>query len=164
MKQPKDMGFTLLELIVVISIVAIAMTMGAPSYDGWATKKDLNNSYKKLLSELSNLRNEAFLRNTTMRMVVSSGGGYQMTAYAADTPVSACNAGSATWDEVLDAELALDDHFQITGSGVGSVCFYRDGTSSGGQYIFSQVDGGSDRGYVALEVTIATGFIDVAFE
>jgi len=53
-------GFTLIELMVVIAIVAILLGMGIASYNNWKKKYDIENDTKRIFSALTEARIKTF--------------------------------------------------------------------------------------------------------
>ena len=48
----KESGFTLVELMVVVSITVLLLAWGIPSYSTWNTKHDIENQMVQLYSDL----------------------------------------------------------------------------------------------------------------
>jgi prepilin-type N-terminal cleavage/methylation domain-containing protein len=155
-------GYTLLELLVTVAIIGSVIAVGAGTGMGdLNTKKTAQNTYKELRSQLATLRNHAMSKNTTGRLVITqSGSTYTMTSTYSSAPTSTCSA-AGTWTTIQTKEIDVHTNYNITGSAfTNSICFYRDGSSSGGSYVIAPVSGASGTTYT-LDVTIATGYIDV---
>ena len=60
--QKKELGFTLIELMITIAILAIIATMAAPSFSQLTNKYKLEEDSRDLLSILMQARNEAILK------------------------------------------------------------------------------------------------------
>lgn len=67
-------GFTLVELIVAISIAAILLAMAVPSYSGSQLNGHLRASANDLIASINLARSEAIKRGTTVTLCASSDG------------------------------------------------------------------------------------------
>ena len=155
-------GYTLLELLVTVAIIGSVIAVGSGTGIGdLNTKKTAQNTYKELRDQLATLRNHAMSKNTTARMIVTqSGSTYTMTLAYSSAPTTTCPT-SGTWTTIQTKEIDVHVNYSIAGTAfTNNLCFYRDGSSSGGSYTIAPVSGASGTTYT-LDVTIATGFIDV---
>jgi prepilin-type N-terminal cleavage/methylation domain-containing protein len=154
-------GFTVLELLVTIGVIALVVAVVAPNYSDWSAKRSFMTTYNELRNELSDMRSTSMSRNTTSRLNLQfSNGVYIITSYISPSPVSGCNP-LGTWTQLYTRQLNVHSFYQIIGSGVGGdICFYRDGGSSGAQYNITPI---SVAGLPSanITVTIATGYLDV---
>jgi type IV fimbrial biogenesis protein FimT len=73
-KKPK--GFSLIELMVVIAIVAILAVLGLPSYAVWTQNSRIRNAAEGLLNGLQLARSEAVARNTQINFVANANSGW----------------------------------------------------------------------------------------
>jgi type IV fimbrial biogenesis protein FimT len=75
MKQPShsQLGFTLIEFSVVISIVAIAAAMALPSLSTFIDTMDAKGASMDLVSDLMTARSEALKRNTSVSITPIGG-------------------------------------------------------------------------------------------
>lgn len=154
-------GFTLLELLAVLAILAVVSLFGLPAFQDWNAKRSFHKSINDIYSSLSLARLQAFTRNTTTKITTSaSGDNYTLTIYSNATSVTNC-ATTTGWTSIDTTTIRLNTNFQITGTGIGNVCFFRDGTSNGGVYNVTQKSGQTDLGTAVISVILATGFIDV---
>lgn len=158
----KQQGFTLLELIITIAIIGIVFVVGSQSgLSQWATKGEAKNTLATMLSEIGLLKDESLNRNTTTRMtLVNSSGTYTLTKFFSAAPTTTCSS-AGSWTQISSREIDMSAQYEITGTAMANLCFYRDGTSSGGTFSIAPTDIGSQHKTYDLEVTIATGFIDV---
>jgi type IV fimbrial biogenesis protein FimT len=83
-------GFTLLELMVVITIVAVLMALGAPSYRYVTNSNRVSAEVNALLGDLQFARSEAIKEGATVTVCP--------TANPPATP-PICNPGSTEWDQ-----------------------------------------------------------------
>ena len=68
-----ETGFTLVELIVVLAIIAIGLTIGAPSFSSMMVKSRLDAGARDLAVTLSHARSEAITRNTQVTVIPTGG-------------------------------------------------------------------------------------------
>lgn len=156
-------GYTLLELLVTIAIVGsiLAVTAGTGMTD-LSQRKTAQNTYKELRDELATANNTATSRNTTAKVIVNvdSSNIYTITTQVSSAPTTTCTT-SGSWSTVSSKTLDVHNNYSITGSSMStSLCFYRDGSSSGGTYVVSPNSGVSGTTYT-FTISIATGYIDV---
>lgn len=74
----KNQGFTLIELMVTIAVMAIIAMMAAPSFGNLIQKQNLNRSTQELIGQLNNARSKAVLERRPVKV--------QLNSLAADTP------------------------------------------------------------------------------
>lgn len=152
-------GYSIVELLVVLGILALIAGFVLPNIGDSVKKYEFRNSYRTLIEQISTVKSEAITRNTTSRLSLQQVAGvYTLTAYVTPTPVANCN-GSNPWTQISTMTLDVPREFQITGSGVGDICFYRDSSSTGGQYVYD--DGAANIGSATITIAIATGYLDV---
>lgn len=160
----KDKGFTILELLVTVGVIAIIISFALRSdLDIANAQKEFVNTSDNLQGELSSLRNEAMMRNTTTRMVITETSGiYTIDTYYADTPTTICTEAGGTWTSLVSAKpLNVNGRYQLTGSPMSNTCFYRDGSSSGGALVLAPITTTTGLKTSTLTITIATGYVDV---
>ncbi|MFC7298401.1 GspH/FimT family pseudopilin [Herminiimonas aquatilis] len=68
-----DQGFTLIELMIGIAIMAIVITLGMPSYSTWIQNSRLRNAAESILNGLQLARSEAVARNQRVRFTLGAG-------------------------------------------------------------------------------------------
>jgi type IV fimbrial biogenesis protein FimT len=67
-------GFTLIEILVALAIVAILMSIAVPSFRDASLSSQLRSVANNLVASAAVARSEAFKRNAPMTMCVSTGG------------------------------------------------------------------------------------------
>src|SRR5215472_4830799 len=130
----KQAGFTLMELLVVVAIVAILLGIGVPSYRYITNSYRMSSEVNGLLGDLQFARSEAIKEGQTITACVSRDG-------------ATCDLGSVTWQEgwivfqdsnnnqtvdpgeaVLRVQRAFNGTDTFTAdNGVSSVTFNREG-------------------------------------
>jgi prepilin-type N-terminal cleavage/methylation domain-containing protein len=154
-------GFTLLELLVVLSVIGVLTLFTAPYLQNWNIKNSYNNSLSSISGVLSNARIESLQRLTTVKVTTTkSNNSYNLKTYYSQSAVSDC-AANTTWNLLTNETISINSAFTISGSGIGDICFFKDGTSTGGAFAIRQKDGSSNIASADISVVIATGFVDV---
>lgn len=72
MQQVNNKGFTLVELIVTIAVLAIIVVMAAPSFATAYTRQKLESSARELVSKISEARSKAILLRKTTGVCLDS--------------------------------------------------------------------------------------------
>ncbi|MDX1949082.1 MAG: prepilin-type N-terminal cleavage/methylation domain-containing protein [Rickettsiales bacterium] len=163
MQHKTKNGFTLLELMVVLAIIATATIFAIPNFKEWQVRDSLENSINTIYSNLTEARLSAFSLNTTTRVNISkSGNNYTISTFKFATPTNTCNPAMAGWSSLKTTQIRLNENFNISGSGIGDICFYRDSSSNGGALNFTEVNSPAIYNMSAnIDVIIATGFVDL---
>lgn len=73
-EQHCERGFTLLELMVVVAIIAISVTLAAPSFSQMIANYRVRSSAESIINGLSYARAEAVRRNSAVSFTLASGG------------------------------------------------------------------------------------------
>lgn len=155
-------GYTLMELLITIAIVAVVATLVSPALDSWSNRKSYKNTYKQIRDELVETRHEALTRNTTGRMVLAENSGtYTITSYYSASPTTTCTT-AGSWTQIDSFTVDVPDAYQISGTGMANTCFYRDGSASGGSFSITPVDSSSGLDSATITVTMSTGYLDVS--
>jgi type IV fimbrial biogenesis protein FimT len=124
--QVDQEGFTLIELMVVLVIVAVTIMLAAPGFNDASLNTRLKAYSNALVSSVYVARGEAIKRNVPMRVCVSTDG-------------STC-AGSGDWEQgwvVLDPnDVVVEQHqplsggFRMTSTGGHTLTFQPSGVAS----------------------------------
>ncbi len=158
-------GFTLLEMLITFAIIGV-LALAAASYNVVSSqaKKSFINTYKTLQEQLDNLRYEALARSTTTRMVVTEGtGDFTITSYYSSTATTSCSS-AGSWTVLSTRTVDISNKYGISGTGMSNSCFYRDGSSSGGDFVIAPAVAGDGLKTATITLTIATGYLDVVVE
>jgi len=65
-------GFTLVEMLIGITILAILVAVGLPSYTAWIQNTQIRNATESVLNGMQLARNEAVRRNTNVQLVLGA--------------------------------------------------------------------------------------------
>ncbi len=82
----KESGFTLVELMVVVSITVLVLAWGIPSYSTWRTKHDIENQMVQLYSDLQFGRMTAYGRKVVGGVFWGTGASIPKSTPANPTP------------------------------------------------------------------------------
>ena len=126
--RPRQRGFTLVELIVVLGIVAMIMLLALPRLGDLAPGQELRATAEELRADLRRVRNAALVesRETVLLIDVDSG-----TWRSAVGNIR----GALPEDMALAITVARQEQ---TGEGVGGIRFHPDGTSTGAKLTLSR--------------------------
>lgn len=68
----KEKGFTLIELMVTIAVLAIVASIAAPSFGNLLQKQNLNRSAQELIGQLNSARSKAVLERREVTVMLNS--------------------------------------------------------------------------------------------
>ena len=138
MQQKQDIkGFTILELLVVITIVAIVSAVGYPNFMEWSEDRKVRKASEQIASMLTNINTQLQRGNFQYVQFQIIPGGTSSTIIRtkgmySDTYSEKINSGSIKcskdnkyWDETVQ-EIVIDTPVHTDKQ--GSVCFSKDGT------------------------------------
>lgn len=92
-----EQGFTLIEVMTVVAIMALAAAIAIPSYQAWYAKAKLKSALMELSSNMNMARTVARNRNTTITVTVALANGRVTATYTAPTSTAAaCLADART--------------------------------------------------------------------
>jgi len=138
-QQKQDIkGFTILELLVVITIVAIVSAVGYPNFMEWSEDRKVRKASEQIASMLTNINTQLqrgnfqyvqfqIIPGGTSSTTIKTKGIYQDT-YSKNLNSKSgiqCSKDNAYWDETVQ-EIVIDTPVHTDKQ--GSVCFSKDGT------------------------------------
>lgn len=94
MKSASQEGFTLIELMVTITILAILVVLGAPSYQEWIRNTGIRNAAESIQNGLRTARTQASQRGTNIRFEFNTAGKADWTVCQPTSPAAACSGGT----------------------------------------------------------------------
>ena len=140
MNMRKDKGFTLVEMMVVIAIMAIVSAIAVPNYISFASGMKLRSVSRDLYSTLHKTRMDAIRQNARWAVRFNSAASYQVIDCGIDN-----RCGTADDDNSGASIRTPTNMSQYAGVNMtsfpGIVEFYPDGTSSGGTINFGNSAG-----------------------
>jgi type IV fimbrial biogenesis protein FimT len=100
-KRSSDIGFTLVELLITIALIAVVLALAAPSFTSTLANKRMEGVAGEFVTDLQYTRSEAVQRNANVRLSTGSAGScytiYVWTGAGSctctGTPGSACTGG-----------------------------------------------------------------------
>ncbi|OOG57272.1 GspH/FimT family pseudopilin [Rhodanobacter sp. C03] len=94
MKLSSQQGFSLIELMTTIVILAILVVLGFPSYQAWIRNTGIRNAAESIQNGLRQARNEASQRGTTVRFELNTAGTADWTVCVLPSTATACAGGT----------------------------------------------------------------------
>ena len=69
--QRKEQGFTLIELMITIAVLAIITTMAAPSFNNLVSEQKMNRSVRELVLAINQAKSQAALMKTSVALCLN---------------------------------------------------------------------------------------------
>lgn len=135
LRRHRSIGFTLIELMVVVSIAAILLAMAGPSFSRFIDQQRLRNGSFDMVSDLLLARSEALTKQSVVVITPTSAGADGWSIGWSLNLVSAAGTPLAQRDGV-PPKLRFDVR---DAAPLGSLSFGRDGRITGGNSITIQV-------------------------
>ena len=128
LKTRNACGFTLVELMIGLAIVAILMFSAIPSYTAWMQNTKIRNAADAVLNGLQLARAEAIQRNTNVQFVVAADSGWSVSVVAPAQVVQTRTAGQGSAGVI--ATMTPGAATTVTFNALGRVVANADGSAS----------------------------------
>jgi type IV fimbrial biogenesis protein FimT len=148
-------GFTLLELIVTISIAGILMALAIPSFSDMIRGSRLTTTINELVGSLNLARSEAVKRGTTVIVKAKTGTNWE-SGWTVELPAP------CTINCVLRDYAALTTGYTLRGNIGNSLDYKSSGASEEAGYLTLCTDGAVKSGYIKVLNLNFIGRINVA--
>jgi len=138
MRSRSQKGFTLIEMMVAIAILAILVTLAAPSFNSFIDKYRVKRASDSISAFLVNAKSEAVKRNTEVRVVITGGGA---TWCAGITEAATCNCSTGGACQIDGADRVVQGAsfkgVALNGPGTGHVFEFKPlrGTVAGNETV-----------------------------
>jgi prepilin-type N-terminal cleavage/methylation domain-containing protein len=138
----RQIGFTLIEMMVTISILAIIVSLAAPSFNEMIKRQRLSGAAEGMYTDLQLARSEAIKRNTTIGLAVTTNGSTTWCYAISDTLPCNCNtAGACKVNNVASRVVSSDNYngVALASSRVDNTITFSSprGTAASGTYSFT---------------------------
>ncbi len=143
MKNSAEKGFTLVELIIVMAIMAIISAIAVPNYKAFMTQRRLNGAAREVMSSLMEARMKAVSINQRVKVSFESDHEYEMWNDADSNGIVADNEGDDIERDIYP------DYYDVTFSASANPVFQTNGTASAGTITLTNASG-------TREVTVST--------
>ena len=114
--KPSAGGFTLLELLVTLAIIAIAMQVAVPGLVTFQRNAELTSSANNFVALLSNARSEAMAKGISTMVVPADGTSWSSGAISF-VDVARDSTASSTNNIQLSVQTALPSYLAVSGPG-----------------------------------------------
>jgi type IV fimbrial biogenesis protein FimT len=142
-----ERGFTLIEVVIVMSILAISIGIALPSFRGVLRNTNVSNQTNDLVTALATARSEAVRRGRQVAVMSNSGG----ADWSSGWQIMADSTGDGTFaapDEVVSASPPLDGQYHV---------FAKNGGAGGDGRIVFNINGGLSSAGFDMNVCYPTG-------
>ena len=135
-------GFTLIEILISITVLGIILMLGLPSFASWLQNQQLRAASEGLLNGLQTARAEAIRRNLLVQIVVAPPGtGWSVTEAVSGAAIQTRVKEEGSPNAVLG--VTPNTATTVTFTSLGSVAANLDGSPTAGQFDIKNPAGGS---------------------
>lgn len=139
----KAQGFTLMELVIVIAIMAILAAIAAPNYTSFMAQRRLNGAARQIMSDLMHARMQAVNQNNEFKITFVNSHEYQILD-------DDNGNGSSDSGESVRTKSVQTDYSDVTLSSTANPVFNPRGTANGATITLSNSAGSK---IVSLAIT-----------
>lgn len=149
MANQKQIGFTLIELMIVLAILAILASLAAPSFVETIERRKLNGAGEQLFATLLFAKTEAIKRNTPIQVTFKGNGATWCYGIAVNTACDCTDDVPSCAIDGVKKVVNQDDYSVVSVDDTGS--FSADGASTS----FTPLRGAANAGH--LQFSISSG-------
>ena len=116
LEKSKEQGFTLIELMISIALLAILLGLAAPSYRSFITSNRLTAQANELVGDLTLARNEAASRSRKVQVCIASSSSTDASNASCAGSGNDWSAGWIIWDPVAGTVIKYTDPRKLSGN------------------------------------------------
>ena len=107
--MPKDRGFTLIEMMVTVMVMAIALTIAIPSFNNTIRNSQLASASNQLVGSLQQARSEAIKRRATLYLQAGGSSAAWANGWSIASVDSSVRDGETVETEFRDTKEVLSE-------------------------------------------------------
>ncbi len=120
---PIQRGITLIETLIGMTIVAILLGLGAPSFSSFLQNRQIRNAAESIQNGLSLARSEAVRRNTSVQFVLGAGSSWRVGCTTADADCPDSIQARTSAEGSSNASVATSQVLAATNTVAGTAVF-----------------------------------------